>query len=214
MSANAKFWSNVTVSIQTALGGSQTITGITRANPGVVTYTGADPANADVLVLDVSGMTELHKRAIAVAGENTGANTFTIEDTTAYHAFSSGTFAPVTLGVNMTNIQDVNASGGEPEFADVTTIHDQIRRRVPTVVSPFSMQFGCIFDPSDAAVGELKAASVSLTTRVVKVASPDGSYMVGNAYVSAAGIPTGAAQDVVKTNISLEFQGLPTVYSS
>jgi len=213
MSANAKFWSNVTIDVQTALGAAQTISSITKADPGVVTYTGADPANGDIVVLDVSGMTEVHKRAFAVENENAGANTFTIENTTGNHTFVSGTFEPVTLGVSMTNVQDVSASGGEPEFADITTIHDQIRRRVPTVVSPFSIQFGCVFAPDDAAMLELGLGGRTLTTRVVRITFSDGSYMVGNAYVSAAGVPTGSAQDVVKTNVSMEFQGLPTVYA-
>lgn len=214
MSANAKFWSNVTIDVQTALGSAQTISSITKADPGLITYVGADPADGDIYVTDIVGMTELHKRAFAVEGVNAGSNTMTTENTVGNHTFGSGTFTPVTLGVSMTNVQDVSASGGEPEFADITTIHDQIRRRVPTVVSPFSVQFGCIFDPDDAAAAELALASRTLTTRVIRIVFADGSYMVGNAYVSAVGVPTGSAQDVVKTNVSLEFQGLPTVYGT
>lgn len=210
---SAKFWSNVDVDIQTALATAITVTGITKANPGVVTYTGTDPANGDIVVADIAGMTELHKRAFEVANENTGGNTFDIgENTTGNHTFVSGTMQVVTFGASMTNVQDVSASGGEPEFADITTIHDQIRRRVPTVVSPFSISFGCIFEPTDAAAIELALASRTLTTRVIKITFADGSFMVGNAYVSAAGVPTGSAQDVVKTQVQLEFQGLPTVY--
>ena len=210
----ANFWANVTIEIETTKGTPQTISAISKADPGVVTYVGADPANGDVYTLDVKGMTELHDRAFAIEGVNAGANTFTTEDTSDYHTFVSGTFTPITMGVSMTNVQDVNASGGEPEFADITTVHDQIRRRVPTVVSPFSIQFGCIFDAGDAAMIELGKASRAITTRVVKILFSDGAFMVGNAYVSAAGVPTGSAQDVVKTNVSLEFQGLPTVYGA
>jgi hypothetical protein len=212
---SAKFWSNVDIDVQTALGAAQVISSITLADPGLVTYVGADPANNDIVVADITGMTELHKRAFAVKNVNSGANTLDFgENTTGNHAFVSGTFTPVTLGASMTNVQDVSASGGEPEFADITTVHDQIRRRVPTVVSPFSIQFGCIFEPSDAAMEELALASRTLTTRVVRITFADGSFMVGNAYISAAGVPTGSAQDVVKTNVSMEFQGLPTVYAA
>lgn len=209
---SAKFWSNVDIDIQTAAGSPQVVSSISEADPGVVTYVGADPANGDIIVFNVAGMTEVHTRAFAVEGLNAGANTFTIENTTGYHTFVSGSFQPITMGATMTNVQDVSASGGEPEFADITTVHDQVRRRVPTVVSPFSIQFGCLFDPTNAAMRELKLASSTLTTRVIRITFADGSYMVGNAYVSAAGVPTGSAQDVVKTNVSFEFQGLPTVY--
>jgi hypothetical protein len=210
----ARFWSNVTIDIQTALGARQVVSAITKADPGVLTYVGADPANADIFVLDAVGMTEVHNRAFAVENVTGGSNTFEIENTTGYHTFASGGMTPVTLGVSMTNVQDLSGSGGEPEFADITTIHDQIRRRVPTVVSPFSLQFGCLWDPDDAAVKELKLASTTLTTRVVRVVFADGSYMVGNAYVSAVGVPTGSAQEAVKTNVNFEFQGLPTIYGT
>jgi hypothetical protein len=212
---SAKFWSNVDIDIQTALGTAQTLSGITLADPGVVSYAGADPTSGDIILLDVAGMTEVHTRAFAAQNVVGGSNTLELgEDTTGYHAFTSGNMRVVTLGASMTNVQDVSASGGEPEFADITTVHDQIRRRVPTVVSPFSIQFGCIFEPGDAAMVELGNASRTLTTRVVRITFADGSFMVGNAYVSAAGVPTGSAQDVVKTNVSFEFQGLPTVYES
>lgn len=210
---SAKFWSNVDIDIQTSLGTLQTVSGITKADPGVVTYTGADPTNGDILVMSVAGMTELHTRAFAAQNVVGASNTLELgEDTTDYHTFTSGSFKVVTLGAGMTNVQDVDASGGEPEFADTTTVHDQIRRRTPTVVSPFSMKFGCLFEPGDAAMIELGKASRSLTTRVIKVTFADGSYMVGNAFVSAPGVPTGQAQGVVKTVVTLEFQGLPTVY--
>jgi hypothetical protein len=212
---SAKFWSNVDIDIQTALGTVQTVSGITKADPGVVSYTGTDPTSGDIVVLDAAGMTEVHTRAFKAGAVDTAANTFNLgEDTTGNHTFTSGSFRLVTLGASMTNVQDVSASGGEPEFADITTVHDQIRRRVPTVVSPFSIQFGCLFEPGDAAMQELALASRTLTTRVVKITFADGSFMVGNAYVSAAGVPTGSAQDVVKTNVNFEFQGLPTVYEA
>jgi len=212
---SAKFWSNVDIDIQTAVAAAQTITAITKADPGVVTHSGTDPTNGDIILMSAAGMTEVHTRAFAASAVNGAANTFELgEDTTDYHTFTSGSFQVVTLGASMTNVQDVSASGGEPEFADITTVHDQIRRRVPTVVSPFSIQFGCLFEPGDAAMVELGSASRSLTTRVVKITFADGAYMVGNAYVSAAGVPTGSAQDVVKTNVTFEFQGLPTVYEA
>jgi hypothetical protein len=211
----AQFWSNVDIDIQTVLGSSQSLSAITKANPGVVTYAGTDPAANDILLLSAAGMTEVHNRAFAAKNVVGGSNTLELgEDTTDYHTFVSGSMQVVTLGASMTNVQGITASGGEPEFADITTVHDQIRREVPTVVSPFKMEFECLFEPGDAAMIELGKASRSLTTRVIRVGFANGAFMVGNAYVSAAGVPTGNAQDAVKTRVTLSFQGLPTVYAS
>lgn len=206
-------WSNVDINIQTALAARQTITAISKADPGVVTHSGIDPTNGDIILLDVAGMREVHDRAFAVEAVNAAANTFAIgEDTSENRTFTSGGFRVVTLGVSMTNVQNINASGGEPEFADLTTVHDSIRKRSPTVVSPFNMEFDCFWDPSDPAMEQLGKASRTLTQRVVQIMFADGSYFVGSASIAAAGVPTGGAQDAVKTRVSFEFQGLPTTY--
>lgn len=207
------FWANVGVDVETALGTPLTITGISKANPAVVTYTGTDPANGDLVKFDVTGMTQLHKRVGRVANVNAGSNTFEIEDedSTNYGTFVAGTATPVTLGVSMTTVQDVDSGGGEPEYKDISTIHDQIRREVPTVVSAFNLRFGCLWDMTDAAHQELKQATLELTERVIRIRFSNGVVMLGNAYVSAAGVPTGSAQDVVKTNVAFTMQGLPTV---
>ena len=54
-----------------------TITDITQANPGVVTYTGTDPEDGDeYLIEDVVGMTELNDNIYTVQNVNTTGNTF------------------------------------------------------------------------------------------------------------------------------------------
>lgn len=72
----------------------QDITGISNANPAVVTYSGADTyANGDrVLLTGVVGTTEVNGLSFTVAGVNTGANTFQLSgiDSTAYGVYVSG----------------------------------------------------------------------------------------------------------------------------
>lgn len=210
------FWSNVQVAVQSALSSAQTISGITKANPGVVTYVGADPTNGDYILLDVVGMYQLDSVVARVANVNTGANTLELEgiDTTLFETFTSGTFQVITFGTTMSNIVDVNPSGGEPEFADITTIHQNIRTRVPVVTSPLSFSMTGLFDPSDAAMQALAVASRAISTRAFRFTFSNGQKMVFNGYVSAPGVPTGAAQQAVQTPISIECQGLPTVYST
>lgn len=70
------------------------ITGITQANPAVVTYSGADNwSNGDtVYIKGVVGMTEVNDLRFTVANVDTGANTFELSgvDSSAYTAYSSG----------------------------------------------------------------------------------------------------------------------------
>lgn len=75
-----------------------TITGITRASVGVLTYTGTDPSNGDTMYLSgITGMTELNGRFVTVANVDGALNTFELKDlngtninTTAFTAWSAG----------------------------------------------------------------------------------------------------------------------------
>lgn len=76
------------------LNASQAITAITKANPAVVTYSGADSfTNGMRIVINgVVGMTQVNNQEFIVANVNTGANTFQLQgiNSTAYTTYSSG----------------------------------------------------------------------------------------------------------------------------
>jgi hypothetical protein len=70
-----------------------TITGITQANPGVVSYTGTDPVNGDEYKIEsVVGMTEVNDTVFVVDGVDGALGTFQLldTDTSGYTAYSSG----------------------------------------------------------------------------------------------------------------------------
>lgn len=95
----------------------KTITGVTQANPGVVTSAGHGFANGDeVLISGIAGMTQLNGNTYRVA--NVTANTFELQttagvnvDTSAYGAYVSGGTAARTMFV-----------GAAPTSADPHTI--------------------------------------------------------------------------------------------
>lgn len=210
-------WSNVAVALQSAIGADQVISAVTKANPGVATYVGADPSNGDyVLIKDVQGMYQLTDRIVRVANVDTGANTFELEgvDTTAFDTWVSGDFAPLTFGTTLAVATGVQASGGEFEFIDATTIHDTVRTRIPGVASPISLSFTCIWDPADVALAALKAASDLKAQRAVRVTFSDGAKFLFYGYVGATLLPTGGAQELVSTPVVIEGNGRPTAYTS
>lgn len=213
----AIFWSNVGVDVQTALATAIPISAITKASTGVCTYTGATAPNVgDYVVMTANGMFEVSNRIFRVANVLTGPKTFELEgeDTTSYSTFTSGSIQVITFGASMTSAQTINVSGGEPEFADVTTIHDNIRKRTPTIVSPLSFGIDAIFDLTDPAYIELNKAYKAKTMRAVRLRFGTGAKMVLTGYASASGVPTGQAQGVVQTKISIEAQNMPTVFAS
>lgn len=211
-----RYWQNVDIDIQSALASALTISGITKANPAVVTYTGTDPSNGDYVVFTVQGMRELHNRIGRVANVNAGSNTFEIEgvNSSAYGTFTSGSCQVVTLGTSLGTILGVTSSGGDPEFDDQTTVHDDIRIQAPTLNSPFQISMESIWDPADAGLIALKAASDTKTTRVVRITFSDGAKMAFVGYVAATLIPTGQAPGKVTTGITFTSTGRPDVWST
>lgn len=210
----AIFWSNVAVAAQSALATAQTITGVTKADPGVVTTSGTLPSNGDYVLLTISGMHQLDGRVLRVA--NASGTTFELEgeDTSAYSTFSSGSFQVITFGTSVTTISDVSASGGEPEFEDTTTIHDNVRKQVPTVTSAVTFSFTSQYDSTDTALIALAAASKAIAKRAFMFTFSSGEIMLFNGYVSLPMTPAGSAQGLVTTPMTLTAESSITTYSS
>lgn len=80
--------------VRKALDATQPITAITKANPAVVTYSGADNfVNGDkVFITGVIGMVEINDEEYTVANVNVGANTFELSgiNSTSFSTYSSG----------------------------------------------------------------------------------------------------------------------------
>lgn len=212
--ATATKWSNVGVAVESALGADLTISGITKANPGVATSTAHGLSNGDYVILEIQGMHQLDGRVVRVA--NVAANTFELEgvDTTLFDTFSSGTANEITFGTTLTTLTGLSASGGDFDFLDTTTIHDNTRKQIPGLASPSTYSFESIWDVSDAGLVALKAASDNQAKKAVKFAFANGQKMVLAGYIGATLLPTGSAQEVVKTSVVITADGKPTVYSS
>ena len=70
---------------------AQTITGITQANPGVVTIAGHGWSNGDLVYLEaVAGMSEVNGRFFTLAGVTTDTFQLSDVDTSGYTAYGSG----------------------------------------------------------------------------------------------------------------------------
>lgn len=96
---------------------AQNITGITKANPAVVTYSGSDTyANGDkVLISGVVGMVEVNNREFTVANVNAGANTFQLSgvNSSAYTTYTSGgTVAEIVTVTTPYTLADLFDSNG------------------------------------------------------------------------------------------------------
>jgi hypothetical protein len=212
--ANISKWSNVAVAVQSALAAADTITGITKANPGVVTATAHGLNDGDYVLLTVQGMHQLDGRVVRVAGKTT--DTFQLEgvDTTSFDTFSSGTAEAVTFGTTLATATNISASGGDFDFIDVTTIHDNVKKQIPGLANPATFTFENIWDVADAGLVALKSASDSQARRCIRYTFANGQKLVFSGYIGASLLPTGSAQEVVKTSVVITMFGKPSVYSA
>jgi len=215
--ANVSLWSGVGVAVQSALASALPISGITKADPGVVTYTGTDPSNGDYIYLSsVLGMHQLDERVIRAANVNGAGNTFELEDedTSAYDTFSSGNAQVITFGTTLAIVTDLQVSGGDFDQIDITTIHDNVKKQMPGAASPIVFSGSCIWDVADAGFAALKAASDNKAKRAIKLTFANGQKVVFTGYIGFTGMPVGSAQDKVTTPIQITMFGRPTTYAT
>jgi len=213
--ATARKWANVAVAMQSALGATKTITGITKASPGVVTSVSHGFANGDYVVLDISGMHQVDGRVFRVA--NQAADTFELEgeNTTSYDNFSSGTAEEITFGTSITTATTVNASGGDFEFIDTTTIHMNAKTQIPGLPNPATYSFENLWDVSDAGLLAMKSASDGQAQRAFKFTfGSGGQIMVFNGYCGASLLPGGSAEEKGTTQTVITMFGSASYYAS
>lgn len=217
-----KKWSNVAIVMQTgALAAAKTITGITKAAPGVVSSTAHGYSNGDYVRITAQGMWQINARVFRVC--NQAANTFNLEDvsggtgidTTNFDTFTSGYAEKITFGSSITTATSMNVSGGNYAQIDTTTIHGNQRSQIPGLPDPLSMTFDNLWDPTDTGQAAMKAASDAQGERAFKFTfGTGGTIMVFTGYVGFAGAPQGQAQDKVTTAAVITANGTPTYYSA
>lgn len=205
--------SGTRIYVQSVIGASQSLTGISKAKPPVITYNGADPSNGDYMALtDVFGMTEFEDSIVKVSAVNAGANTFEAEDqdSTLYGTFISGSMAPVTYGLEIGDATGFSISGFEQQFAEYNLLRDRITRKVPTTVSGGTLEVPMLWDPTSATAHAVLAAADSAKRLAFKVLFPDGLEMLFYGYIGSSGMPkAGSNNEVMQASVSITMATRP-----
>lgn len=150
------------VEVENTTGTAITVTGVTKANPGVATATSHGLTDGDVVKFTVSdGMVELNEQVVRVANSDT--NTFELEglDTSGYSTWNSGTATEVTAWYTIAAATGLNLGDATPSELDASRLID--KREVTLYGRPGSTS-GTIdvqHDPHSSAIQKLKSASVS-----------------------------------------------------
>ena len=213
--ATPRKWSNVAVAMQSALAAADTITGITKANPAVVTAAGHGFSDGDYVLIKAQGMHQINYRVVRVDNKTT--DTFECEgvDSTAFDTFTSGTAEAITFGTSITTATSITAGGGDFDFIDTTTIHDNVKTQIPGLANPSTFSMENIWDVSDAGLLAMKTAYEAQAQKCFKFTfGTGGQIAVFVGYVGANLLPGGQAQGLVTTPSVITMYGQPTYYSS
>lgn len=146
---------------------TNSITGVTKANPAVVTYSGTDNySNGDrVIITGVVGMTELNGREFEVANVNTGANTFELS------GINSSSYGTYTSGGTISKIVQVTTPYTTADLATLSfaqsadTLYITHRNHAPRTLSRTSDTSWAIAETS-LAQGPFSAVNVDTTKHI------------------------------------------------
>lgn len=209
-------WKKVGIDIESALGPAKTITAISKVAEAVVTATHDFAIGDYVRMIGIVGMKQLDEVVARVKSVSTTVS-FVLEgiDSTLFDTFTSGTVKKITFGTSMSTVQDISPSGGEAEYADTTTIHDEMATEMPTGgFSALGFSMTNIFDPADTALIALRAAMRSKTSLAVRFNFSTGAKFVFGAYVSAPFTPGGSSGGVVQTTVNFKARAMLTAYAT
>lgn len=162
------------VYIETADGSGKTITGITKANPCVVTSSTHGLAVGTVVYLSgIVGMTELNTRAAVITAQDT--NTFTLGgiDSTNFTTYTSGgTALPKTM-TEVENVKSWDRPGNPAAEIDVTNLASTSRERLAGIGDRGSVTMAIDIDYSGPGQAALRKA-VGGVAKAMKVVRGDG----------------------------------------
>lgn len=214
--ADVTRWVKVAVAMQSALGANKTITGVTLANPGVVTSTSHGLSNGAYVLYNItSGMQQLNQRYLRL--NSVATNTWNIEgvDTSSgYDAFVAGYANEVTFGTTFTSLMDISPSGGEQQFITYRILHDDVENQIPSVKSATVYTFRSLWDPADAALVAAEVAADQAAKRALKLTFSNGKIYVFGGYLGFNFAPAGSAGELVECTLTITAQGRGRAYAS
>ena len=215
-----------TLSVAKSYEANLAFTAATNANPCELTVSGSTVAVGDYIEVN-SGWGLLDKRIVR-AGVGTTATKIVLEgiDTSSTAKYPVGAGAasggvtyvrripPSTGWTQITQVRSISASGGQQQYADVTSIVDVVTRQVPTVRGAVEMTVDVFDDPSLPWYADVMKADDSRSPVAMLLTFPNGSKTVANAYWSLMRVPTMAQNEALMTQISLSYAAEPVRYAN
>lgn len=205
-------------SIAKTYGSAVTMSAISNAVEAVATLSaGHSVIVGDYLEL-TSGWGLLNGKIVRVKTVN--ANDVTLEgiNTASTSKFPTGTgtgsVRRITAWDQLSQIKNVSSSGGDQQFADATSLDDDVEVKIPTIKSARTMTLEFFDDPTLTWYATVAAASDAVVPTAVLIQPPNGSKTLANAYWGLMKEPNIQKNEVLTSSITLTFNSESTRYAA
>lgn len=206
------------LSIASTYGASVNMTALTNAAEAVATLAAAHGVIVGDFLEVTSGWDLLNARIVRVKTVATNDVTFegiNTVSTTSYPAGTGvGTIRRITAWTTVSQVQSFDTSGGDLNFADITTITDKTQKQVPTTRSAQSLSMTVFDDATLAGQIAVQAASDLSTPAGFRIVFANNSRMVINGYWSINSAPSVAVNAPLTNNITFSGLALATRYAT
>lgn len=206
------------IAIASTYAASSAMSAITNASEAVATLAAAH----GVIVgdyLEISSGWDLLNGRIARA-KTVATNDVTLEliATTSVVTYPAGTgigsIRRITAWTTLSQITaGISVSGGDQQFADITSLSDRTQKQIPTTRSPVQVTLPVYDDPSLGWYSTVRTASETATSAAVRMTFPNSSKLVANAYWSLQQVPT-IEDSTLRATVNLSFVADPTRYAT
>lgn len=206
------------IAIASTYGASVTMSAITNASEAVATLAGGHGVVVGDYLEVTSGWDRLTNRIVRVKTVATNDITFesiNTSSTTIYPAGTgTGSIRRITAWTNLSQVQSISSSGGDLQFADITSIADTVQKQTPTVRSAVTVSITYFDDETLSWVSAVNTANDARTPYGVRFAFPNGAKTVANAYWAKNTTPAVNANSALTNTIGLTYAAEPVRYST
>jgi hypothetical protein len=206
------------VAYASTYGASVTMSAITNASEAVATLAGGHGVIVGDYLEVTSGWDRLNGRIVRAKTVSTNDITFESVNTVSTTNFPAGTgtgsIRRITAWTNLSQLTpNIGTSGGDQNFADITTLVDTIRKQIPTQRNPITVDLPGFYDASLSWFAGVSSVSESATATGFRMSFPNGNKLVGNSYWSLNPVP-GIEDSTLRSALSVTFSAQPIVYST
>lgn len=206
------------VAIASTYGSSSNMTAITNASEAVATLAGGHGVVVGDYLEVTSGWDRLDKRIVRAKTVATNDVTFegiNTSSTTTYPAGTgTGSIRRITAWTNLSQLQSISSSGGELQFADITSIADTVQKQIPTIRGAVNVSLTYFDDETLSWVSAVNTADAARTPYGVRFTFPNGAKAVANAYWAKNNTPAINVNAPLTNQIGLTYAAEPVRYST